>query len=319
MTADERPQKGRTSIGSVARIIFSLFVFLVALGLIYGGIKLVALGGSAYYLIAGLAYLVLTALMVKSKRAALPVSVVIFVATLIWALCDVVHFSYWELLPRLVLPALILMVSLWVTAAFPGTASAPRRAANGFGGAIFLALLATLVAAFFPHGTTLNPVATQDAKDAVASSNDAQAPENWEFYGRSASGTRFAPYSDITPENVKDLQVAWTYHTGRRTTGSAFGVDENTPLQIGNVLYTCTPENVVAAVDGDSGKELWKFQTGSGVVAPPVTWEQDGEQMIAVVTGWGGAVPLWGGDVAKRVNFLEQGGSVWVFKLHKGS
>ena len=40
-------------------------------------------------------------------------------------------------------------------------------------------------------------------------------------------------------------------------------------------------------------------------------------QMIAVTTGWGGAVPLWGGDVAKRVNFLEQGGSVWVFKLHK--
>jgi hypothetical protein len=31
----------------------------------------------------------------------------------------------------------------------------------------------------------------------------------------------------------------------------------------------------------------------------------------------GGAVPLWGGDVAKRVNYLEQGGSVWVFKLHK--
>jgi len=29
-------------------------------------------------------------------------------------------------------------------------------------------------------------------------------------------------------------------------------------------------------------------------------------------------VPLWGGDVAKRVNYLEQGGSVWVFKLHKG-
>ena len=28
-------------------------------------------------------------------------------------------------------------------------------------------------------------------------------------------------------------------------------------------------------------------------------------------------MPLWGGDVAKRVNFLEQGGTVWVFKLHK--
>ncbi|RGE46522.1 membrane-bound PQQ-dependent dehydrogenase, glucose/quinate/shikimate family [Comamonas testosteroni] len=183
----------------------------------------------------------------------------IFVATLIWALFDIVHFTYWELLPRLVVPALILMVSLWVGAAFPGTAKGTSRAANGAGFAFFAALLATLVAAFFPHGTISNPVAASDAKDSVASSTDEQAPENWEFYGRSASGTRFAPYTDITPENVKDLQVAWTYHTGRRTTGSAFGVDENTPLQIGNVLYTCTPENVVAAVDGDSGKELWKF------------------------------------------------------------
>jgi len=31
----------------------------------------------------------------------------------------------------------------------------------------------------------------------------------------------------------------------------------------------------------------------------------------------GGAVPLWGGEVAKKVNLLEQGGSVWTFKLVK--
>ena len=41
------------------------------------------------------------------------------------------------------------------------------------------------------------------------------------------------------------------------------------------------------------------------------------EQYVAVASGWGGAVPLWGGDVAKKVNYLEQGGSVWVFKLMK--
>jgi alcohol dehydrogenase (cytochrome c) len=28
-------------------------------------------------------------------------------------------------------------------------------------------------------------------------------------------------------------------------------------------------------------------------------------------------VPLWGGEVAKKVSMLEQGGSVWVFKLMK--
>ena len=53
---------------------------------------------------------------------------------------------------------------------------------------------------------------------------------------------------------------------------------------------------------------LWKFKTGSGVVGSPITWEQDGEQYVAVVSGWGGAVPLWGGEVAKKVNYLKQGG-----------
>ncbi|MCK6413660.1 MAG: PQQ-dependent methanol/ethanol family dehydrogenase [Azonexus sp.] len=85
----------------------------------------------------------------------------------------------------------------------------------------------------------------------------------------------------------------------------------------GGLVFYGTPEGYLKGVDAKTGKELWSFQTGTGIVAPPVTWEQDGEQMIAVVTGWGGAVPLWGGDVAKRVNYLEQGGSVWVFKLHK--
>jgi alcohol dehydrogenase (cytochrome c) len=86
----------------------------------------------------------------------------------------------------------------------------------------------------------------------------------------------------------------------------------------GGLVFYGTPEGYLKALDAKTGKELWKFQAGTGIVAPPITWTENGEQFISVVTGWGGAVPLWGGDVAKRVNFLEQGGSVWVFKLHKG-
>ncbi|MBB5393135.1 MULTISPECIES: PQQ-dependent methanol/ethanol family dehydrogenase [unclassified Herbaspirillum] len=85
----------------------------------------------------------------------------------------------------------------------------------------------------------------------------------------------------------------------------------------GGLVFYGTPEGFLKAVDAKSGKELWKFQTGSGVVAPPVTWKDGDTQYVAVVSGWGGAVPLWGGEVAKKVNFLEQGGSVWVFKLAK--
>ena len=85
----------------------------------------------------------------------------------------------------------------------------------------------------------------------------------------------------------------------------------------GGLVFYGTPEGELRALDAKTGKPLWSFNTGTGIVAPPITWETDGQQYVAVVAGWGGAVPLWGGDVAKKVNFLEQGGSVWVFKLFK--
>jgi len=87
----------------------------------------------------------------------------------------------------------------------------------------------------------------------------------------------------------------------------------------GNLVFWGTPEGYLKAADAKTGKVLWQFQTGSGVVAPPVTWSQNGEQYVAVASGWGGAVPLWGGEVAKKVNVLEQGGSMWVFKLPKAA
>jgi len=87
----------------------------------------------------------------------------------------------------------------------------------------------------------------------------------------------------------------------------------------GNLVFTGTPEGYLKAFDAKTGKELWKFQTGSGVVGCPITWVQDGEQYVAVTSGWGGAVPLWGGEVAKTIKHLTQGGSLWVFKLPKQS
>jgi alcohol dehydrogenase (cytochrome c) len=87
----------------------------------------------------------------------------------------------------------------------------------------------------------------------------------------------------------------------------------------GNLVFWGTPEGLLKAADAKTGKVMWEFQTGSGVVAPPITWMQGGEQYVSVVSGWGGAVPLWGGDVAKKVSLLEQGGMVWVFKIPKGS
>ena len=85
----------------------------------------------------------------------------------------------------------------------------------------------------------------------------------------------------------------------------------------GGLVFFGTPEGEFKALDDETGAELFSFQTGSGIVGQPVTWEQDGEQYVSVVSGWGGAVPLWGGEVANKVNYLNQGGMVWVFKLPK--
>ncbi len=85
----------------------------------------------------------------------------------------------------------------------------------------------------------------------------------------------------------------------------------------GGLVFFGTPEGEFLALDDETGEVLWSFQTGSGIVGQPVTWEQDGEQYVSVISGWGGAVPLWGGEVAKKVNYLNQGGTLWTFKLPK--
>ena len=85
----------------------------------------------------------------------------------------------------------------------------------------------------------------------------------------------------------------------------------------GGLVFFGTPEGDLKALDAKTGKELWKFNTGSGIVGSPVTWEEGGEQFVSVVSGWGGAVPLWGGEVAKSVAGLNQGGMVWTFKIKK--
>ncbi|MEL6618273.1 MAG: PQQ-dependent methanol/ethanol family dehydrogenase [Pseudomonadota bacterium] len=85
----------------------------------------------------------------------------------------------------------------------------------------------------------------------------------------------------------------------------------------GGLVFTGTPEGKFIAFDDATGEELWSFQTGSGIVGQPITWEQDDEQYVTIISGWGGAVPLWGGEVAKKVNYLNQGGMLWTFKLPK--
>nr|WP_315855240.1 PQQ-binding-like beta-propeller repeat protein [Chenggangzhangella methanolivorans] len=83
----------------------------------------------------------------------------------------------------------------------------------------------------------------------------------------------------------------------------------------GGLVFFGTSDGYFKAADAKTGKELWKFQTGSGVVSVPVTFELDGKQYVAIASGYGGAVPLWGGDMADQTKLVSQGGSFWVFEV----
>jgi len=111
----------------------------------------------------------------------------------------------------------------------------------------------------------------------------------------------------IDPKNGKEV---WRYENKAPLWGGVM-------TTAGNLVFTGTPEGYLKAFDARTGKELYKFNTGSGVVGTPITWEMDGEQYVSVASGWGGAVPLWGGEVAKVVKHFNQGASVWTFKLPK--
>ena len=250
----EQPSSVERSGSKVYRYFFIVLTGLAALFLIVQGSKLISLGGTSYYLIAGIAYLAIAVLYAMKKALGLWLSILTFVATIIWSVTEVQALDFWQYIPRLVVPTILFVLSLWASRSLQNLDKNKIKAANAVGIVGLIACVAALIAAFFPHGKILNPI--EIVQNPELAKPNAQNNDNWEYFGRSGNGTRFAPYSDITPENVKDLKVAWTYHTGRDTKA---GVDENTPIQIGSTLYSCTPTNIISAIDGDSGKALWKY------------------------------------------------------------
>lgn len=67
--------------------------------------------------------------------------------------------------------------------------------------------------------------------------------------------------------------------------------------------------------DARTGEQLWSFNTQTGVVAPAMSYAVNGDQYIAVVAGWGGAMPLTGGDAARKGAINVNRSRVLAFKL----
>ncbi|MGB7750024.1 MAG: pyrroloquinoline quinone-dependent dehydrogenase [Candidatus Acidiferrales bacterium] len=95
------------------------------------------------------------------------------------------------------------------------------------------------------------------------SPNPAGATKNdWAYYGHDAGGTRYSPLTQINRENVKNLKVAWTFHSGDISDGSGrpkrSGL-ETTPILVDGILYLTSPFNRVFALNPETGKQLWVY------------------------------------------------------------
>ena len=85
---------------------------------------------------------------------------------------------------------------------------------------------------------------------------------DWQSYGYDAGGGRFSPLTQITPENVKKLQVAWTYRMNPVPSQKLARIPfaTTTPLVVGDRMFLGTPYGRVVALDATSGKQLWAYQ-----------------------------------------------------------
>ncbi len=84
----------------------------------------------------------------------------------------------------------------------------------------------------------------------------------WPEYGGGSGGLGWSPLTQITPENVSALELAWEYHHGDVSDGS--GEIPRTsfqaqPILPNGTLYFCTGFNNVIALDPETGRERWRF------------------------------------------------------------
>jgi quinoprotein glucose dehydrogenase len=80
--------------------------------------------------------------------------------------------------------------------------------------------------------------------------------QGWQVYDGQAAGDHYSSLAQINRKNVKNLVVAWKFDTGER------GGLETNPIIIGDVLYACTPQHSVIALNAETGKQLWIFDSG---------------------------------------------------------
>ncbi|HEY9254132.1 MAG TPA: membrane-bound PQQ-dependent dehydrogenase, glucose/quinate/shikimate family [Stenotrophomonas sp.] len=254
--------------------LFAAVLLLLAIVMTAGGAWLAALGGSWYYVLAGLGLLLSGFWLWRGRTAGAGVFFLVFVATLLWTWWESGS-QYWRWVPRLgLLTALGICLALLMPRLREPVARAISRSI-----AVLLALIfvVAFALAFVPHGVTeaegAFPAESASSEEATAAPGqaitDQPAEADWTAYGRSNAARRYSPLKQINRENVKQLRQAWVFRTGD-IPEQRWGA-ETTPLKIGDTLYLCTARNQLIALEAASGKEKWRYDPKVPDTAIPYT------------------------------------------------
>jgi hypothetical protein len=277
----------------LVRSVFAVVLALIGLVLAAGGAWLAVLGGSWYYLIAGVLLVVSGVLIFRRRFAGIWLFALGFAGTLVWSFAEV-GVQFWPLVPRLS-PWIVLGVVTALIA--PGLRPSARGASRMAAAALAVVGIVGFAQMFSEHGAIvgaapLAPVATGDAR--------AQQGERWQYYGRTLDGHRFAPFDQITRDNVGKLQVAWTFRTGDVTGKGA--EDQSTPTQVGDSVYICTPTTaysrsmpIPASSAGATTPRRRTTRCGTAAAAWPITTRRPTRRRIRM--RWQHASSRAGGHV----------------------
>ena len=232
---------------------------MLIIGLAVGilGAKLALVGGTLYFALMGVVMVIAAVLIFRNRRGGILLYAVAFIASVIWAISDA-GWNYWPLFSRLFALGVLAFLAALV---WPFLASPPAKKGPAYGVA---AVLAVALAVSFGWMFKSAPLVSATEAVPVKPVAPGKQQKNWAHWGNTTHGDRFAALDQINKQNVNQLQVAWVAHTGDIPQSNGSGAeDQNTPLQIGDTLYVCTPYSKVLALDVDSGKEKWRYDSKS--------------------------------------------------------
>jgi quinoprotein glucose dehydrogenase len=243
---------------SWAAVALSVVLALIGIVLTVGGAWLAALGGSIYYLIAGVVMLASAWFLFRGRLLGGWIYIGLFILSAIWGFAES-RGSAWAMIPWLVAPLVLLIAVLLVMP----TLTPERNRWKLAGGGIALGIL-FVVASFAVLGSTGGTAALALPSQNSPGMTDPSlqtAGADWPDYGGTNAAWRYSPLTRINPANVGKLEKVWEVHTGGLPTNpnytKLYGT-ENTPLKVGNLLYTCTAKNVIIALDAATGKPVWR-------------------------------------------------------------